>query len=67
MSARFKKALQPLIDLAEELGYTVDDQRAHLKLTKPGRRPVFAAKTPSCHRGVLNACRDLRHSEAGTL
>lgn len=65
MSSRTKKALQPLLDLAEELGYTVDCQRAHLKFSKPGRQPVFSSKTPSCPRAVKNACADLRRSNSG--
>jgi hypothetical protein len=50
--------------LAHRLGWRHEQrQSGHLRLTKPGYRPVTASMTPSDPYAYLAALRDLRKAE----
>ncbi len=61
---RIVKAMLPVIECAERLGYRVGRTRGgHLRFSKPGRRPIFTSSTPSDWRPPRNAMSQLRRNE----
>lgn len=53
--------------LAARHHYTVEQTRGgHLKLSKPGRKPIFAAYSPSDHRALKNVAAFIRKNERST-
>ena len=64
----YNDLLAKVLEQAGELGFEPQLTRGgHLKFSKPGRKPVFASRTPSDHRAAKNAISDLRKSDAGVL
>lgn len=52
---------QKLISAARAQGWTIEVRRnSHLKWVSPDGKSVFTSSTPSDHRAVKNARRDLR-------
>lgn len=52
-----------LLDFAEANNWHAEVTPKHLKLSKPGSKPVFVAVSPSCYRAYDNALSDLRRAE----
>lgn len=63
---RHNKRVQPVVDYAQKLGFTVHSsrRRQHLKFLRPGCQPVFSSATPSDNRAAKNAMSQLRRSAA---
>lgn len=43
-----------IVELCEEFGWEIESEAKHMKLVKPGAKPVFCACTPSDHRALKN-------------
>jgi len=58
------KAVRPVLELAQELGYQVSRTKGgHLRFGKPGHRTVFSSSTPSDWRTQRNIIAELRRNE----
>jgi hypothetical protein len=64
LSRRCGKGVWELLIYAADHGWQISLTRGgHLRLTKPGRGPVFTSSTPSDHRAYLNALAMLRRAD----
>ena len=64
LSRRCGKGVWELLIYAADHGWQISLTRGgHLRLTKPGRGPVFTSSTPSDRRAYLNALATLRRAD----
>lgn len=61
------KDMKAVLKAAEARGWTVTQRTGsgHLRLVKPGCRPVFAPSTPGEYRGIKNLESQIRRAERG--
>lgn len=61
-------AIARTMEAAQRMGWECQrTKNRHIKLVKPGHRPVFCSSTSSCHRAHLNAMKELRKAERDAL